>query len=411
MRPSPARKAAPEPDSWIPIESLEALPELEELLDPRFLVDSGQSRAVRMGSDGKGYVLVDSDIEAAIELERAEKRHLSHRRWRSKRRTLRLQRRAKIQKMIMGLSTLLILAIVSVIAVKYFKPLPAQAASGNVSRSFIPVMVPLVVEGKQVSVLSVASSAKEFEKQNGLTGLSPMQDSFRKETYSSRRSAPALEYRNVKDIVLNVNSSQQKITTTDLTVGEILTNNGIVLDSDDIVSPSRETPALGVQSISVTRVSTATRTAEQTIAFKTEKQNDSSLLKGKTSIKRAGVSGKETLIYTQTLKDGQVVSEAITSRVVTKAPISQIVVVGTKNPQTQGGKATYYSAPGGTCAHRTLPMGTMVTVTNTSTGASTVCRVADRGPFGAGRVIDLSRDGFSKIAPLSQGVASVTLSW
>ena len=47
-------------------------------------------------------------------------------------------------------------------------------------------------------------------------------------------------------------------------------------------------------------------------------------------------------------------------------------------------------AGGLTAAHRTLPFGTMVTVTNRSTGASVVVRINDRGPFVRGRVIDLT---------------------
>jgi rare lipoprotein A len=48
-------------------------------------------------------------------------------------------------------------------------------------------------------------------------------------------------------------------------------------------------------------------------------------------------------------------------------------------------------APGAlTAAHRTLPFGTMVRVTNNRTGRSVVVRINDRGPFVAGRVIDLS---------------------
>jgi rare lipoprotein A len=43
-----------------------------------------------------------------------------------------------------------------------------------------------------------------------------------------------------------------------------------------------------------------------------------------------------------------------------------------------------------TAAHRTLPFGTRVTVTNRRTGKSVVVRINDRGPFVSGRVIDLS---------------------
>lgn len=63
-----------------------------------------------------------------------------------------------------------------------------------------------------------------------------------------------------------------------------------------------------------------------------------------------------------------------------------------------------------TAAHRTLPCGTRVTVTNNRTGESVRVTITDRGPFVRGRVIDLSREAFRRIAPLSQGVVEVTVS-
>lgn len=83
-----------------------------------------------------------------------------------------------------------------------------------------------------------------------------------------------------------------------------------------------------------------------------------------------------------------------------------------------GGIASYYASgsmtasgarfnPDGlTAAHRTLPFGTRVRVTNRSTGASVVVTINDRGPFVGGRVIDLSRGaaraiGMGGLAPVS----------
>src|SRR5271169_4125679 len=48
------------------------------------------------------------------------------------------------------------------------------------------------------------------------------------------------------------------------------------------------------------------------------------------------------------------------------------------------------AASGLTAAHRTLPFGTRVKVTNRATGRSVVVRINDRGPFVAGRIIDLT---------------------
>jgi rare lipoprotein A len=74
--------------------------------------------------------------------------------------------------------------------------------------------------------------------------------------------------------------------------------------------------------------------------------------------------------------------------------------------QSEEGFATWYTAPykgrrsaNGqvfsdytlTAAHRTLPMGTLIVVTNLTTGQSSAMRITDRGPFVAGRMLDLTK--------------------
>lgn len=410
MRPSPARSVAPEPDKWIPIESLEALPELEVLLDPRFLVDSGQSRAVKLGEDGQGYVFIDPEIDAATRFEKEEKRAMSHRRWVSKRRTLRLQRKNKLLTASLFIA-LLSIAIAGIGSWATSNSSSNSAKKGDFVHVFMPTKVPVVIEGQPQTIFTVADNTKELLEQNQWVGLNPLDNNFDRIGFEDTAKKTPFEIRYSKIISLNVDSTTTSVLTTELDVASVLAENHIVLDIDDIVNPPRETPAKNVHAIFVTRVSTATRTATQSIPFKIEKQNDSSLAKGKSVVKRAGINGEAQVTYTQVLENGNVASETESSRVVTKNPVNQIILVGTKNPQHESGKATYYAAPGGTCAHKTLPMGTIVTVTNTSNGNSVTCRVADRGPFGPGRVIDLSKDGFAKLAPLSQGIVSVSLSW
>ncbi|MGA2639323.1 MAG: septal ring lytic transglycosylase RlpA family protein [Spirochaetia bacterium] len=62
-----------------------------------------------------------------------------------------------------------------------------------------------------------------------------------------------------------------------------------------------------------------------------------------------------------------------------------------------------------TAAHRTLPFGTMVKVTNLDNGKFAVVKINDRGPFVEGRIIDLSRAAAEEIDMLGQGVARVSL--
>ncbi len=61
-----------------------------------------------------------------------------------------------------------------------------------------------------------------------------------------------------------------------------------------------------------------------------------------------------------------------------------------------------------TAAHKTLPFGTKVKVTNTKTGQSVVVRINDRGPYAHGRVIDLSKASARSIG--INGLAQVALS-
>ena len=62
-----------------------------------------------------------------------------------------------------------------------------------------------------------------------------------------------------------------------------------------------------------------------------------------------------------------------------------------------------------TAAHRTLPFGTKVRVTNLWNGRSTVVRINDRGPFIGHRVIDLAHGAANKLGLVASGIAQVRL--
>lgn len=85
---------------------------------------------------------------------------------------------------------------------------------------------------------------------------------------------------------------------------------------------------------------------------------------------------------------------------------------GYSSNQSSGrsGMASWYGAGSGlTAAHRSLPMGTRVRVTNLNNGRSVVVRINDRGPFIAGRVIDVSGGAARVLGIMDSGVAPVSL--
>jgi len=62
-----------------------------------------------------------------------------------------------------------------------------------------------------------------------------------------------------------------------------------------------------------------------------------------------------------------------------------------------------------TAAHRVLPFGTVVRVTNLENGRDVKVRITDRGPFVEGRIIDLSKKAAKKLKMKEQGVARVRI--
>lgn len=68
-----------------------------------------------------------------------------------------------------------------------------------------------------------------------------------------------------------------------------------------------------------------------------------------------------------------------------------------------------YDMYGMTAAHKNLPFGTILRVTNLTNGKAVVVRVNDRGPFVKGRVIDLTHSAASKLGMLGPGVVRVKI--
>lgn len=68
-----------------------------------------------------------------------------------------------------------------------------------------------------------------------------------------------------------------------------------------------------------------------------------------------------------------------------------------------------YNMYADTAAHKTLPMNTIVRVTNSENGKSVIVRINDRGPFVSGRIIDLSNKAAHRVDLVKKGTANVRL--
>ena len=205
-----------------------------------------------------------------------------------------------------------------------------------------------------------------------------------------------------------------------------------------------EEPAAAPETTSTTavRVEVTRVTEERVIPLPKELRDDPALPRGETRVTDDGSPGLERVVFEVTRHNGRITSKRqISSEIITPArprvvfvgrgggrgapadaeevPLKLRIAAGSfdgdARPAARGqqeGGASWYRYKAGTCAHRTLPKGTMVKVTNKKTGVSANCQVADRGPFIRGRIIDLDHSVFMAIAESpGQGVIQVRIEW
>lgn len=238
------------------------------------------------------------------------------------------------------------------------------------------------------------------------------------------------------------------------------------VDADDDVTPSRDTVLKNGDTIHLVRLSSEEKTEKVAIDYKTETRKDDAIYEGETRVVTKGEKGEKTIVKKVSTTDGKVTGEEVVKEEVTKEPVTEVVAKGTKKrpaeepknaePKSenvskdsgdapkqsrkkrsesapQGGKAvsgvrscgaSFYGNGDGTdggptasgerfnthaytAAHKSLPFGTRVRVTNKANGRSVVVRINDRGPYVGGRCLDLSYAAMKSIGGVSSGVARV----
>ncbi|MDO8512847.1 MAG: RlpA-like double-psi beta-barrel domain-containing protein [bacterium] len=199
------------------------------------------------------------------------------------------------------------------------------------------------------------------------------------------------------------------ITTYKTNVTDVLQKAKIALSEIDLVQPGRSVFLKNDDTIKITRVNEVTKTEEEETKQTEKWRDDPKVLLGEEKIIDEGQPKITLITYKIRSENGVEVLKKVVKKEVKQEAKPKITVHGTKVVviSTEIGRASWYAFHPKTTAHKTLPFGTKLRVINTETGASTIVRVADRGPYVAGRIVDLSTDAFAAIAPLWQGTVPV----
>jgi uncharacterized protein YabE (DUF348 family) len=144
------------------------------------------------------------------------------------------------------------------------------------------------------------------------------------------RQGLALTVTTPKAITVVVGGKATTHTITAATVSEALAQLRVPVGTADKVTPAVSSPLAQGARIVVQRVATKDTKQSRAIPFRTVRKESGDLYKGQTKVESKGVAGLRIVTLRQTVADGKVVSSKEIASVVSRQPVAQVVLVGTK---------------------------------------------------------------------------------
>lgn len=296
---------------------------------------------------------------------------------------------------------------------------PARTASihqGSVIRVFRAKAITILLDGKPRRVIVTGLTVQQVLDEVAVRGQ--LADFVHPSRGARVSPGMTIVYDRAVEVTVAWDGRTEPVVTNATTVGEVVKELGVSLGARDRLDPApATTPASGMQ-IKVLRVGIRNETEMQTLPFETILRRQLNLEYGLRRLVQNGQTGLRRVRYQSRYVNGVLVSRKILGASTLRPPQPRIIAIGAGFPGcvcnrgSQSGDATWYSqAQGLSAAHPWLPLGTVVRVENLANGKWVNVVIRDRGPYGSGRIIDLSDEAFRRIASLSSGVIKVRIRW
>lgn len=137
-------------------------------------------------------------------------------------------------------------------------------------------------------------------------------------------------------VKLTVDGEEKQLITSAKNVSELLSECDIKLGEDDRINVAYDAVPAENDSIVIERVNVKTVTEKEAVAFETKTEYSSTLYQGQSSVKQEGVNGEKEVTYEVTYVDNVEESRKQVSEVVTKEPVDEIILQGTKKNASSG---------------------------------------------------------------------------
>ena len=192
--------------------------------------------------------------------------------------------------------------------------------------------VTFTVDGKPQTIWTTATTVDQAVNTLGI-------DTAGAELSTSRSSVIGREGLDVdiatmKQIVIKVAGKKRSFTTTAQTVAEALSEAKISVDRDDRLSIAKTATLVDGARFSYTRVDVKRVTKKRKVAYDTIRKESSKITTGVTKIDKVGVSGTRAVTYRLIRHNGKIISRKKITSKITRKPVAQIILVGTKAPKS-----------------------------------------------------------------------------
>ena len=245
-----------------------------------------------------------------------------------------------------------------------------KAAVGNVKRSIY--MVTIDVNGKKNLVAYDGGTVADFLTENN---IKVGDNQIVLPTLNTAIENDAVVYvRNAKPVKVTDGGETKVLVLAYGTVEESLAMAGIPLGEEDTTDAKRDAQIEKLSKLTIHRVTYQEKTETVKVAFEKEKKNDDKMELGETKIGTKGVDGEKQVVKRTKYVDGKKVEEKVVSEKVTKKPVNEVTLVGTKGAANTGTAGTFTDSNGVKVAYKELLTGSGTAYTapagsSTATGA------------------------------------------
>lgn len=294
-------------------------------------------------------------------------------------------------------------------------PLDATLTEGMSIKIYRAKPITIVLNGKPREVIVTALTVEEVLREIELRRS--MSDYVGASRSARIYPGMTIEYRQAVAVTVTHDDKTEKVITNASSVATMLRELGVQLGAKDKVRPGLDVYPTNGLAVKVLRVGERKEVVEKVIAAPTQTKSVKSVEYGTRRVIQQGRPGLRVYRYLSTYVDGVRVKRKLLEMKVARKAVPTIIGIGAGfpgcicNKGSEQGGASWFDAEGLTAAHKTLPKGTVVRVTNLANGKSVNVVIRDRGPYVRGRIIDLSANAFKRLAPLGAGVINVKIRW